>query len=146
MVSWTRQCSLSRVTPAERVAIFYCIIFDTPPTWRAKFLYLFPQERSAQLNPRTLGSLFVASYDSLTYSGDIPSHLHTRLTATLYNSAQSRKHLSDVAVFSHCQKKNPLTMSDFIDVISVEACIIVVCNCFRIKRCRLLGCYAVWLL
>jgi hypothetical protein len=34
----------------------------------------------AQLNPRALGSLFVSSYDSQSYGGNIRSHRHTGST------------------------------------------------------------------
>jgi hypothetical protein len=55
------------------MTIFYCVIFETPATWRARFQYLYP----AQLYPRTLGSLFIASYDSESCGGGIGTRLHT---------------------------------------------------------------------
>jgi hypothetical protein len=43
--------------------------FDTPPTWRARSLYLNPKEQGGQFIPQGLGSLFVASYNTKGYSG-----------------------------------------------------------------------------
>jgi hypothetical protein len=34
--------SFSCPSPAGLMAIFYCLRFETPPTWRAKFTYLYP--------------------------------------------------------------------------------------------------------
>jgi hypothetical protein len=48
--------------------MFYCLRFETPPTWRARSPYLYPQ---------ALGSLFVASYDSQGYGGGILTCLDT---------------------------------------------------------------------
>jgi hypothetical protein len=42
------------------------------------FIYL--RNTVAQLHPQVLGSLFVASYDSQGYGGDIRPRLHTGLT------------------------------------------------------------------
>jgi hypothetical protein len=45
---------------------YFTVLFETPPTWRARFLYIYlPRNRMAQLYPQALGSLFVTSYDSL---------------------------------------------------------------------------------
>jgi hypothetical protein len=40
-------------------------------------LFKPPRNRVAQLYPQTLGSIFVASYDSQGYSGGIRTRLHT---------------------------------------------------------------------
>jgi hypothetical protein len=50
---------------------FYCLMFETPPTWRARFPYLYTQEQGGQLYPQALGSLFVASYELQDYGGGI---------------------------------------------------------------------------
>jgi hypothetical protein len=42
-----------------------------------------PRNRVAQLYPRALGSLFVASYDSQDYGGDILTRLHVGLKTLL---------------------------------------------------------------
>jgi hypothetical protein len=39
-------------------------------------VFTFPTNRTAQLHPHELGSLFVASYDSQGYGGDIRTRLH----------------------------------------------------------------------
>jgi hypothetical protein len=47
------------------MTIFYCLKFETPPTWRTRSPYLYPPGTGwPGLNPQALGSLFVASYDS----------------------------------------------------------------------------------
>jgi hypothetical protein len=38
---WATSLTRSRVCSFE-LNIFYCLEFETPPTWRAMFLYLFP--------------------------------------------------------------------------------------------------------
>jgi hypothetical protein len=43
-------------SPAVLMAIFYSLILETPPSWRAKS----PRNRVAHLYPQALGSLFVA--------------------------------------------------------------------------------------
>jgi hypothetical protein len=55
---------------------FYFLRFDTPQTWRARSLYLYPLgNRVTQLYPQALGSLFVPSYYSHGYGQDIrPRH------------------------------------------------------------------------
>jgi hypothetical protein len=67
--------SFSGPSPAGLMIIFYCLKFETPPTWRARFPYLHPpRNRVAQLYPQILGSLFVASYNS---QGDIRTRVNT---------------------------------------------------------------------
>jgi hypothetical protein len=43
---------------------------------------IFPRNRVAQLYPRALGSLLVASYDSQGYGGSILTSLHTDILIT----------------------------------------------------------------
>jgi hypothetical protein len=63
-----RQRNHSQVrVPWGLMTIFYCLKFQPPPTYRARSVYLYPQ---------TLGSLFVASYDSQGYGRGIRSRLH----------------------------------------------------------------------
>jgi hypothetical protein len=61
--------------------------------------YISPRNRVAQLYPQALGSLFVASYVSQGYGGNIQPHLHTgpqliALTVLVITPIheQSRKH------------------------------------------------------
>jgi hypothetical protein len=68
---------LASAVPRDSRPYFIVLILQTPPTWRAKSLYLYPpRNRVAQLYPRALGSLSVASYDSQGYGGGILSRLH----------------------------------------------------------------------
>jgi hypothetical protein len=49
--------------PAELTAIFYCLIWDSPNLEGQVPVFISPRNRVAQLYPRALCSLFVASYD-----------------------------------------------------------------------------------
>jgi hypothetical protein len=51
-------------SPAELMAIFYCLICDCPNLEGQVPVFISPRNRVAQLNPQALGSIFVASYDS----------------------------------------------------------------------------------
>jgi hypothetical protein len=42
-------------------------------------IFISPRNRVVQLYLQALGSLFVASYDSEGYCGDIRTHLHERV-------------------------------------------------------------------
>jgi hypothetical protein len=56
--------SLLGRSPAELTTIFYCLIWDSPNLESQVPVFISPRNRVAQLYPRTLGSLFVASYNS----------------------------------------------------------------------------------
>jgi hypothetical protein len=63
---------------AELTAIFYLLIWDSHKNIEGQVpVFILPRNRVAQLYPRALGSLFVASYDSQDNGGDILSCLHT---------------------------------------------------------------------
>jgi hypothetical protein len=63
--------------PAGLVTIFYCLRFETPPTWRARSPYLYPPGTGwSGYTPRHWVPLFIASYDSQGYIGVIRTHLH----------------------------------------------------------------------
>jgi hypothetical protein len=66
-------------SPAELTAIFYCLIWDSPNLEGQVPVFISPRNRVAQLYPRALDSLFVASYDSQGYGGGILTRLHTGL-------------------------------------------------------------------
>jgi hypothetical protein len=55
--------SLLGRSPAELTAILYCLIWDSPNLESQVSVFISPRNRVAQLYPRALGSLFVASYD-----------------------------------------------------------------------------------
>jgi hypothetical protein len=69
----------------------------TPPTWRARFLYLYPpRNRVAQLHLRALDSLYVASCDWHGYGGGIlalpqPGGPGIRIYISLRNSMVQSK-------------------------------------------------------
>jgi hypothetical protein len=67
--------SLSGRSPAEITAMFYCLIWDSPNLEGQ--VPVSPKNRVAQVYPRALCSLFVASYDSQDSGGGILSRLHT---------------------------------------------------------------------
>jgi hypothetical protein len=69
--------SLLGRSPVELTAIFYCLIWDSPNLEGRVPIFISPKNRVAQLYPRALGSLFVASYDSQGYGGGILTLLHT---------------------------------------------------------------------
>jgi hypothetical protein len=62
--------SLNGPSCAEPVIIIYCLVWDPPSPNLADQLIVFisPRNRVAQLYPRALGSLYVASCDSQGYS------------------------------------------------------------------------------
>jgi hypothetical protein len=73
-------------SPAGLVTTFYCLRFETPPTWRAGFPYLYPpSNRVAQLYSQAVSSLFVASYDSQGYGGGIRTRLHTGVSTDCFS-------------------------------------------------------------
>jgi hypothetical protein len=79
--------SLLGRSPAELTAIFYCFIWDSTNLEGQVPVFISPRNRVAQLYPRTLGSLSVASYDSRGYGGGIIICLHTGQTMyVLYTS------------------------------------------------------------
>jgi hypothetical protein len=55
---------------------FYCLRFETPPTWRASSPYLFPQEQGGPVIPPGTGFPFIASYDTQGYGGGIRPRPH----------------------------------------------------------------------
>jgi hypothetical protein len=69
--------SLLGRSPAELMAIFYCVIWDSPNLDGQVPVFISPRNRIAQIYPRALGSLFVASCDSQGYGGGILTRFHT---------------------------------------------------------------------
>jgi hypothetical protein len=83
--------SFSGTSPAGLMTIFYCLRFDTLPTWVAQLYHQAPC------------SPFVASYDSQGYGGGIRTHLHAGVLqllapGNLRNSAQK----TPLPKFLHC--------------------------------------------
>jgi hypothetical protein len=70
---------LSGPSPADLMTTFYCLIWDSPNLEVQVPVFISPRNSVAQLYPRALGSLFVASYDSQGYGGGIITRLHTGL-------------------------------------------------------------------
>jgi hypothetical protein len=56
--------SLLGRSPAKFTALFYCLIWDTLNLEGQVPVFISPRNRVAELDPRALGSLFFASYDS----------------------------------------------------------------------------------
>jgi hypothetical protein len=71
---------LASAVPRDSRQYFIVSILEAPITWRA--ILISPRNRVAQIYPRALGSLSVASYDSQGYGGGILSRLHTGIIAT----------------------------------------------------------------
>jgi hypothetical protein len=77
--------SFSGPSPAGLMTILYCLRFETPQTWRARFPYLYiPGTGWSGYNPSVMGSLFVPSYDSQSYRGGIRPRLHEGLSYWCY--------------------------------------------------------------
>jgi hypothetical protein len=57
-------------------------IRDSPSLEGQVPVFISPRNRVAQLHPHALGFLFVASYDSQGYDGDIRTHLHAGILKT----------------------------------------------------------------
>jgi hypothetical protein len=68
--------SLLGRSPAELTAIFYCINWDSLSLEGQVPVFISPRKMVAQLYPRALGSLFVASYDSLGYRSTVSLHYY----------------------------------------------------------------------
>jgi hypothetical protein len=64
IVSGPCQSSHSWSESRRVTAIFYCLICDSPKLEGQVPVFISPRNRVTQLYPRTLGSLFVAPYDS----------------------------------------------------------------------------------
>jgi hypothetical protein len=58
-------------------------IRDSPNLEAQVPVFISPWNRVAQLYPRALGSLFVASYDSQVYGGSIRTRLHAGIQSLL---------------------------------------------------------------
>jgi hypothetical protein len=76
--------SFSAPSPAGLMTTFYCLRFETPPTWKAMFPCLYPQGIGwPGYTPQAQGSLFVASYDSKGYGGGIRFHTEVTLNCQI---------------------------------------------------------------
>jgi hypothetical protein len=63
---------LRSASSGTHITTLYCLMYETPQTWRARSPYLYPPGTGwPQLYPQALGSLFLASYDSQAYGGGI---------------------------------------------------------------------------
>jgi hypothetical protein len=67
--------------------IFYSLIQDSPNQEGQVPVFISPRNRVAQIFPRALGSLFVASYDSQSYGGSTVTRLHTGIYFLKYSAA-----------------------------------------------------------
>jgi hypothetical protein len=64
-------------SPSELMTTPCCLVWDFPNLEGQVPVFISPRNRVAQLYPRALGSLFVASYDSQDYGGGILTRLNT---------------------------------------------------------------------
>jgi hypothetical protein len=65
--------SFSCPSPAVLMTTFYCLRFENPKFWGRGHRIYIPQEEGDSVIPQPLGFLFLASYDSQGYGGDIRS-------------------------------------------------------------------------
>jgi hypothetical protein len=102
---WTLpEQSLLGQSRTELTTMFRCLIWDSLNLGRQVPVFISPRNRVAQIYPRALGSLSIASYDSQGYRGGILSRLHTRNRLTYWLNilivslrGHHRKHNSPLA-------------------------------------------------
>jgi hypothetical protein len=76
---------LASAVPLNSRPYFIIPILETPLNLEGQVpVFISPRNRVAQLYPRALGSLSVASYDSQGYGGGILSRLHTGVRTFVY--------------------------------------------------------------
>jgi hypothetical protein len=81
-----RQRSHSRVRVPRDSWPYFTVSNSRLSSLEGQFpVFISPRNRVAQLYPRALGSLFVASYDSLGYGGGIQTRLHMGTRSTKVN-------------------------------------------------------------
>jgi hypothetical protein len=90
-------------SPAELTAIFYCLIWDSPNLEGQVPVFISSRNRVAQLYPRALVSLFVASYDLQGYGGGLLSS--TRVMGTL-TEIKRQPQIYKVL----CKRKSPVAL------------------------------------
>jgi hypothetical protein len=74
-----RICSLQLLLAFASAVIlrsFYCLCFETSPTWRLVLVFISLRNRVARLHTQAPSSIFVGSYDSQGYGGGIRTPLH----------------------------------------------------------------------
>jgi hypothetical protein len=91
---WTSPAqSRSGLSPAGLKTIFYCLnSWDSPNLEGQVPVFISPRNKVAQIYPRALGSLSVASYDSQGYGGGILSRLHTGMYKQLEKECRHMTH------------------------------------------------------
>jgi hypothetical protein len=101
------QSSHSWVEVPQNSRPYFIVSSETPPTWRTKSPYLYPPRTGvAQLYPRALGSLFVASYDS---QGGILTRLHTGFLYGSKSKSHYHRQLVDQSVLVSGPHPGPAT-------------------------------------
>jgi hypothetical protein len=94
-------------SPAELTTVFYYLIWDSRNLEAQVLVFTSRINRVANLYPLALGSLFVASYDSQGYGGDILIRLH-RLIYCRYQPYRS------ICLMSMSHKNNNMYIPDII--------------------------------
>jgi hypothetical protein len=84
---------------------YFTVSYETPNLEGQVFVFISPRNRVAQIFPRALGSLSVASYDSQGYSVGILTRLHTpheSAATSKYPRSQISPQLLQPAVRYNC--------------------------------------------
>jgi hypothetical protein len=90
---------------------FYTLRFDSPNLEDQVHVFVSPRNRVAQLYPRALGSIFVASYDSQGYGGGIRPRLQNGRWSLFYIYIASER----------TKQKTPFNISYTVAYVSVAA-------------------------
>jgi hypothetical protein len=81
---------------AGLITIFYCLRFETPPTWRVRSQYIYPSRTvwfSYTPGTPTIPLLLFASYDQQGFGGGIRTRPHmgnSSITSPVYNIGTDR--------------------------------------------------------
>jgi hypothetical protein len=103
--------SFSSPSPAGLMAIFYCLSFETLPTWRTRYPSLYPPGKGWPsytprhwvpfLSPPTTRRATVAVFEPASTRGSTTTKLLVLVIGSQHRS--HRKHLFRYCVFSRCQ-------------------------------------------
>jgi hypothetical protein len=120
--------AFSGLSPAGLMTIFYCIKFETPSTWKIRFLYLFPPGTGwTSYTPGTgypFCRLLRLAGLRWRYSNQPPhGYSLTPLTSPRYIApARTAEEMSHYCLFVHCQGNSMST-----ELFCNSGCNVVVC-------------------
>jgi hypothetical protein len=99
-------------SPPGLVTIFYCLRMETPPAWRARSTYLYPQEQGGPVTPPCtvfpfhrllrLAGLRWSFSNPPPRGSSVYSHLNVLLITSRHGS--HRKHRSSITISSCCRE------------------------------------------